>query len=103
MEKLRKLLYEHLSNYTKNVYYQPPASKTLQYPCIVYSREDVDSNYANDKVYFSRQNWQLKCISPDSEWDVPKKLLEDIEYISFDRTYPADDLYHTIFTLNTNY
>lgn len=103
MERLRKLLYNELKTYTPNVYYQPPSSKTLQYPCIVFSRENVDQTYANDKIYFLRQNWQIKCISTDSEWDVPKRLLESMQFIEFDRTYPADNLYHTILNLNTNY
>ena len=35
----------------KNVYFQPPASIKLTYPCVIYSIGSGEANHADDKVY----------------------------------------------------
>ena len=35
---------------TRNVYYQPPESLKLKYPCIVYNRRNISNVDANNDV-----------------------------------------------------
>lgn len=83
---------------SRNVYFQPPSNTKLSYPCILYSRSDVESKYADNLKYNSRVRYSLTLIgrSPES------KLVEDIlklPYCSYDRFYIADTLNHDVFTL----
>ena len=36
---------------SRNVYFQPPESVKLKYPAIVYSRNDIMNQFADDGVY----------------------------------------------------
>ena len=36
---------------SRNVYYQPPESKKMNYPAIVYTLEDIESTFADDGLY----------------------------------------------------
>lgn len=83
---------------SSNVYYQPPETIKLQYPCIIYERDDIDQKYANNRSYINRVRYSLTLItrSPDSELI---KAILDLPYCSYDRYYAADSLNHDTFTL----
>ena len=36
---------------SRNVYFQPPETMRLEYPCIVYFKNALPVNYANNKIY----------------------------------------------------
>ena len=36
---------------SRNVYFQPPATVKMQYPCIIYKRNVMDAAYANNSKY----------------------------------------------------
>ena len=55
--KLHELLVSLLG--TRNVYFQPPESIKLSYPCIVYKRSTGDTQFANDIPYTFRINSYL--------------------------------------------
>lgn len=84
---------------TQNVYFQPPASVKLKYPCIVYKIASRDTIKADDMSYagYVRYEVTLICRDPDSE--IPEKLLRHFRYISHVRNYPSDNLHHDVFTL----
>lgn len=88
-----------LKTFCDNVYFQPPNSKVLTYPCIVYSRADFSVRDADNKKYFIRDKYQLMVIYKDSDNEVPKNLLTGFDYIIHDRTYISDNLYHDTFDL----
>lgn len=81
-----------------NVYYQPPASIHMEYPAIVYSRQNIDNVYANDGVYVQTDVYEVVVIdkNPDSEF---VKKLARLSYARYDRHYTADNLNHDVFTL----
>ena len=47
--KLHNILVEILGS--GNVYFQPPESITLKYPCIIYGRVGIDAVHADNKLY----------------------------------------------------
>lgn len=83
---------------SRNVYFQPPASTQMRYPAIVYSRDDIDSRHANNKVYTKTVAYSVTVIDKDSESPVIDKIA-DLPMCSFDRRYVADNLNHDVFTL----
>ena len=50
------------------VYFQPPASIKMTYPCIVYDLSDISPDYANNKPYRLTNEYSLTIIdkNPDS-------------------------------------
>ena len=94
--ELQELLEKILGN--KNVYFQPPESMRLHYPCIVYDRNTYAPIFANNETYLRRTRYTLRLITKDP--DTPfAEALEDIPYCSHTRNYIADNLYHDIYDL----
>lgn len=83
---------------SKSVYYQPPASIKMSYPAIRYSRNDVYKSNADNIGYYRTNQYQLVVISKTPDLPVIDKLLS-LPMCSFDRSYIADNLYHTVLTL----
>ena len=94
--ELQALLEEVLGS--RNVYYQPPKGTMMGYPAIVYSRSNIDTKHANDKIYKKRKRYELIVIDKKPDNPVVDKLLY-LPYCSYDRPYVADNLYHDVFTL----
>lgn len=83
---------------SNNVYFQPPETIRLQYPCIIYERSDIDKKYADNRAYISMVRYSLTLITRSPESDLVKAILE-LPYCSYDRYYAADTLNHDVFTL----
>ena len=83
---------------SRNVYHQPPSSKTMQYPAIRYSRKSIDPRYADNKKYLRKTCYELIVIDYDSNNPVIEKLLE-LPYCTYDRHYIASNLHHDVLTL----
>lgn len=83
---------------SNNVYFQPPETTRLQYPCIIYERSDIDEKYADNRTYMSMVRYSLTLITRSPESDLVNAILE-LPYCSYDRYYAADTLNHDVFTL----
>lgn len=83
---------------SNNVYFQPPESIKLQYPCVIYERNDIDQKYADNRTYISKVRYSLTLITRTPESDLVNKILE-LPYCSYDRYFAADSLNHDVFTL----
>ena len=96
LESLQELL-EKLFE-CRHVYYQPPDNLTMEYPAIRYSLSDIDSKYANNKMYVGMKCYDIVVIDKDEDNPVIEKLLE-LPYASFNRHYVSDNLNHDIIKL----
>lgn len=83
---------------SKNVYFQPPASKTMSYPCIVYKRNVIDIKKADNISYSTKIGYTVTVIDANPDSLIPLKLL-DLPLCKFDRFYVADNLNHDVYTL----
>lgn len=83
---------------SRNVYFQPPESVKLKYPCIVYERSGILTDLADNRIYCSRKRYAVTVIDKDPDSKIPDKL-QDLDYCDFDRHFTADNLNHDIFTL----
>ena len=54
---------------SRYVYFQPPESIKMNYPCIVYERYDIPNTYADDDIYLQPRQYRVTVIdkNPDSE------------------------------------
>lgn len=83
---------------SRNVYYQPPASVKLNYPAIVYSRDDIDNVFANNRVYMQTTAYMVTVIDKNPDSEIVKKV-SCLPMCNFERHYTSDNLNHDVFTL----
>lgn len=83
---------------SRNVYFQPPASISMKYPAIVYSRNRIDSRYANNAVYKQDVSYSLTVIDKNPDSEIVTKVSK-LPKCRFDRHYKADNLNHDVFTI----
>lgn len=81
-----------------NVYFQPPASKEIKYPCIIYSLDKEWTEKADNTKYLSMKRYTVTVVDKNSESLIPDKISE-LEFCSMDRTYISDNLNHFVFTI----
>ncbi len=81
-----------------NVYFQPPPSVKMQYPCIIYSRDDIDVVFADNKPYSLKKRYQLTVVdaNPDS---VIHEVVAKLPLCSYVRFFKADNLNHDVYNL----
>lgn len=84
---------------TMNVYFQPPSSVKMKYPCIRYKKAKPDLKRANDKIYGKTNRYEVTVIDYDPDSNIPDKILEHFQMCSWDREYSSDNLNHTVLTL----
>lgn len=84
---------------SRNVYFQPPESLKIEYPCIKYSVSGVDVKRANDHLYLTKMRYEVIYISKNPDSMLVEEILKRFPMSRFDRTYIADNLYHNVFTI----
>ncbi len=84
---------------SRNVYYQPPESVKINYPAIVYSKDNITSRYADDKKYSSTNRYEIIVIDRKPDNAAINSILE-LPYSSFSRHYTSDNLHHDVITLH---
>ena len=93
---LQSLLVTILGN--TNVYFQPPPSLAMKYPCIVYKLDDLSTTYADNRPYNHMKRYQITHIDVDPDSTIPD-FIRDLPFCSFDRAYPANNVNHQIFNI----
>ena len=95
----RAELSELLHGLAENVYFQPPATVQMKYPCIVYHRKPPSIEHADNRPYRKDSLWQITVIdrSPDSPI---AEAIEGLPGIRPDANFTQDNLHHYVYTLN---
>jgi hypothetical protein len=83
---------------TGHVYFQPPATVQMSYPCIVYGRDGSHAEYADNQPYQHTKRYQVTVIDRNPDSELPD-LVEGMRLCEFSRAYVADGLNHWVFTL----
>lgn len=94
--KLHEILCEKLG--TRNVYFQPPASVNLKFPCIIYEKSNVNSIIADDTNYISKKQYTVTVIDKNPDSEIPDRI-EELPYCSFERHFVNDNLNHDVYKI----
>lgn len=96
----RLKLQEELENLlgTRNVYFQPPPSLKMKFPCIVYERVRINTRFANNNPYHLHNVYQVTYIDNNPDSEMPKHLSE-LHMCVFERMYVSDNMYHNVFRI----
>lgn len=94
---------QRLQNFLQNVigdegpvYFNPP--NRLQYPCILFEIAKHIVIPADDMKYLKQIQYTITVITRDPNSELPMKVFDSLEYISHDKRFVSDRLYHDIFT-----
>ena len=80
------------------MYFQPPSTVKLVYPCIIYSLDAFDTKKANNALYNYTKGYMLTYIDPNPDSAIPELLLQ-LPMCRFSRHYTADNLNHDVFNV----
>ena len=83
---------------SRNVYYQPPESLKMKYPCIRYSKSIISSRYADDVKYSNFTRYEIIVIDHMPDNDVINKILM-LPHSTYERHYTSDNLNHDVINL----
>ena len=81
------------------VYYAPPESIKLTYPCIIFFRDYIKLEKADNRNYSKFNRYQLTVIDRDEDNPIIEEILDKYVGASYDRHYVADNLYHDVISL----
>ena len=82
----------------KHVYYQPPESFKMSYPCIVYEKSRMNSMYADNNPYTMQKGYTVTVIDKNPDSAIPEKVAR-LPMSRFDRHMVVDNLHHDVFTI----
>lgn len=81
---------------TRNVYFQPPESIKLVYPCIVYERLNMYNVDASNDVYLQNYSYQITTIYVNPDDELPKKVSKNVK-CRHTRHYSSNGLNYDVF------
>lgn len=83
-----------------HVYFQPPESQQLEYPCIVYNLASQYPIHADDKMFLKKDKYVIKliCFALDYDGDLRANLEAGLQK-PLTQVYARDELYHCIYEL----
>lgn len=94
--ELQAMLEELLGS--SNVYFQPPATVKMKYPCIVYEHNPTRKLRADNGTHVLFHPYLVTVIYRDPDSDLPDKLAV-LPYCEHNRHFTSDNLYHDVFVL----
>ena len=98
-ERLRDELYSlDISN---NVYYNPPTSIRMSYPCFRFAENNTYTIRADNVAYLNHRRWVITYITTDEEEveTVINRMLNHFMMCNNETVYKADNLIHIVFNL----
>ncbi len=76
-----------------HVYYQPPESKKIEYPAIIYSKSNIEKNNADNTAYRFKTRYTVTIVDRRPDNSLIKEMLL-WPYCSYDRHYISENLNH---------
>ena len=83
----------------ERLYFQPPESVRMTYPCIRYELEDLPARRADNSAYTIHLQYSVTVIDKDPDSVYPERIL-NMPMCMFDRFYTADNLNHWVFRIS---
>ena len=94
--KLQEVLEEIQGN--DSVYFQPGPNIIMDYPCIVYNVDGLDTQWADNLAYKQEVNYQVVVIDRDPDNETWRKVGR-LSKSTFNRSEVVENLNHYYFNL----
>ncbi len=79
-----------------NVYYQPPESLKIEYPCIIYSLTGINNRFADDGVYLQKRQYEITIAAFDPDNEIVDRMSK-FPLTSYIRHFNSDNINHDVF------
>lgn len=86
------------SSASGQVYFQPPETIRMTYPCIVYERDTGDTQFADNAPYIHKLRYTVTVIDRDPDSEIPGKVAL-LPMCIFDRHFTTDYLHHDVYKI----
>lgn len=83
---------------SKDLYFQPPNNCKIDYPCIIYEIDSIDSDFADDRMYRNKRKYKVTLIDRDPDTELIDKIL-NIPMCYFVTHFVVNNLHHYIFNI----
>lgn len=95
----REKLNLYLHKYCDNVYFQPPTNTSISYPCIIYSKDEIDIEYGDNITYKRKTGYQIIYITRDPDDLTAEDIIDNLIDIPhrWENNYISENLYHNVF------
>lgn len=80
------------------VYFQPPESVKLSFPCIVYNLDAIDVKRADNSGYVGKRRYAVTLISKDPDYPLVDEMAL-MPLCTLNRFFTVDNLNHWTFEL----
>lgn len=84
---------------SNNVYYQPPETIKINYPCIVYERHDIHNTHADNDAYIDPIKYRVTIIDSKADSPLINKMIHFGHNVRFVRHFATQGLNHDIFDI----
>lgn len=91
-------LHSRLLEICDHVYYQPPETFKMTYPCIVYDLAKDDLIHADDFAYVRRKQYSVTIIDRNPDSLLPDRFSDEFN-AGMERHFTADNLHHFSYTI----
>lgn len=91
-------LHALLKAVTNNVYFQPPETLKMSYPCIVYARDYAETEFADNDPYSITKRYQVTAISQNPD-DTMADEIAKLRMCIFKRFFVSDGLNHDVYDI----
>jgi len=97
--KLQKFLEKVAAPY--HVYFQPPDSLYIDYPCVIYHLSNVKNLYANNNIYKQDKFYELIIVDSNPDSILFEKFCK-LPMCKFKNFYVSESLNHFVFDIFVN-
>lgn len=82
----------------EHVYFQPPESFKMIYPCIVYELSSGSTKFADNNPYNHQKRYTVTVITKDPDSVIPDKIAT-LPTCVFNRHFTSSNLHHFVYNL----
>ena len=82
----------------EHVYFQPPESFKMVYPCIVYELSSGATKFADNNPYNHQKRYTVTVITKDPDSAIPDKIAM-LPTCVFNRHFTSSNLHHFVYNL----
>lgn len=83
---------------TDHVYFQPPATVRMSYPCIVYERDSANTRYSGDVPYLFTQRYLVTVVDLDPDSEIIAKVAA-LPMSQYNRHWVVENVNHDAFVI----
>ena len=82
-----------------HVYFQPPASIKISYPCIIYNLSNIQTRRADNMPYNLDNAYEVTYIDKNPDNTLKTQMIEHFQKCRFNRFFTSDNLNHYVYNL----